>query len=92
MPADPRRAVLLRRIEAVDGPAKVTVALDVRAGYGRERDDGPGPARRTAGPGRSGGDPVPLVGRGRARRADGGLGMTISLAPGSQHDSRSGNL
>ena len=37
MPADPHRAVLLRRVEAVDGPAKVTVALDVRARYGRGR-------------------------------------------------------
>ncbi|MBO0820414.1 MAG: hypothetical protein J2P26_06140, partial [Nocardiopsaceae bacterium] len=40
MPADPRRAVLLRRIEAVDGPAKVTVTLDVRGGYGRRRMTG----------------------------------------------------
>src|ERR1700749_5096407 len=35
MPADPRRAVLLRRVEALDGAAKVTVALDIRAKYGR---------------------------------------------------------
>ena len=35
MPADPRRAVLLRRVEAVDGPAKVAVVLDLRGGYGR---------------------------------------------------------
>src|SRR5580698_10060439 len=35
MPADPHRAVLLRRIEAIDGTAKVTVTLDLRAGYGR---------------------------------------------------------
>ena len=35
MPADPRRVVLLRRVQAVDGPAKVTVFLDVRGGYGR---------------------------------------------------------
>src|SRR5487761_255042 len=33
MPADPRRAVLLRRIEAVDGPATVNVFLALRAGY-----------------------------------------------------------
>lgn len=37
MPADPHRAVILRRIEARDGPAKVRVVLDVRAGYGRGR-------------------------------------------------------
>ena len=35
MPADPRRAVLLRRIVALDGAAKVTVFLDLRAGFGR---------------------------------------------------------
>jgi hypothetical protein len=37
MPADPHRAVLLRRVEAIDGAAKVTVALDIRARYGRGR-------------------------------------------------------
>ena len=37
MPADPHRAVLLRRVEAIDGTAQVTVALDLRAGYGRGR-------------------------------------------------------
>ncbi|HSZ40169.1 MAG TPA: glycoside hydrolase family 15 protein [Trebonia sp.] len=37
MPADPHRAVLLRRIEAIDGPARLTVTLDVRGGYGRRR-------------------------------------------------------
>jgi GH15 family glucan-1,4-alpha-glucosidase len=37
MPADPHRAVLLRRIEAVDGDARVTVSLDLRAGFGRNR-------------------------------------------------------
>ena len=34
MPADPHRAVILRRIEAREGPARVTVVLDVRAGFG----------------------------------------------------------
>ena len=37
MPADPHRAVLLRRVEAVDGPTKVGVALDLRAGFGRSK-------------------------------------------------------
>jgi hypothetical protein len=37
MPADPHRAVLLRRVEAIDGAAQVTVALDIRAKYGRGR-------------------------------------------------------
>src|ERR1700761_3088400 len=34
-PPDPRRVVLLRRIQAVDGPAKVTVFLDLRGGGNR---------------------------------------------------------
>ncbi|MFB9681991.1 glycoside hydrolase family 15 protein [Streptosporangium vulgare] len=34
-PGDPERAVLLRRIRAVDGPARVAVILDPRAGFGR---------------------------------------------------------
>jgi GH15 family glucan-1,4-alpha-glucosidase len=37
MPADPHRAVLLRRIEALDGPARVSVFLDLRGGFGRNR-------------------------------------------------------
>jgi hypothetical protein len=34
-PADERRAVLLRRIVALDCPAKVTLALELGAGFGR---------------------------------------------------------
>jgi len=34
MPADPDRAVVLRRIEAKEGPARVRVVLDLRAGFG----------------------------------------------------------
>ena len=83
MPADPRRAVLLRRIEAVDGPAKVTVFLDVRDGRGH-----------TATVSRHGdcwtgrGGPVRFrwAGAARARRARGGLAMTISLGAGEHHD------
>ncbi len=37
MPADPHTAVILRRIEALDEPARVRVILDLRAGYGRGR-------------------------------------------------------
>ncbi|MEU2349128.1 glycoside hydrolase family 15 protein [Modestobacter sp. NPDC049651] len=33
-PADPRTAVVLRRVEALDGDARVAVGLDVRAGAG----------------------------------------------------------
>ena len=67
MPADPHRVVLLRRVEALDGPARVTAFLDLRAGFGRSRMHdlkregarrglGPGAAARCAsvGPGRAG--------------------------------------
>jgi hypothetical protein len=36
LPAGPRHAVLLRRIEAIDGAASVRVLLDPRAGFGSE--------------------------------------------------------
>ncbi len=36
-PGDPDTAVLLRRVLAVDGPARVKVVLDLRAGFGRHR-------------------------------------------------------
>jgi len=33
----PHRVVILRRIEAADGPARVDVLLDVRGGFGRSK-------------------------------------------------------
>ena len=86
MPADPHRAVLLRRIEAIDGTAKVTVTLDLRAGYGRADHDRPQTARRNLDrPQRR--HLVPLVGRGPGpARPSGRLGMRIELAPGTTHD------
>jgi hypothetical protein len=46
LPADPHRVVILRRIEAVDGPARVKVVLDVRARSGRSQMTGrPGAAQ-----------------------------------------------
>ncbi|HEX9040845.1 MAG TPA: glycoside hydrolase family 15 protein [Trebonia sp.] len=90
MPADPHRAVLLRRIEAVDGAARVNVVLDMRAGYGRgqmtdlkrHHDAEHGEVWT----GRSGPAWFRLSGAGRARRARGGLGMTVELAEGASHD------
>jgi hypothetical protein len=79
MPAGPRRAVLLRRVEAVDGPAKVTVVLDLRGGYGRGRMTDlsrPGDAWT----GRSGRLRFRWSGAGRARYADGQLRMAVKLA------------
>jgi len=85
MPADPHRAVLLRRIAAVDGPAKVTVTLDLRAGYGRERMTDLARHGDTW-TGRSGPLRFRWSGAGRARPADGRLGLTVQLAEGEEHD------
>jgi alpha,alpha-trehalase len=85
MPADPHRAVLLRRVEALDGAAKVTVALDIRAKYGRGRMT----SLRRQGEtwtGRSGGTWFRWSGAGKARLVDGSLRMGIELAEGVKHD------
>ena len=86
MPAEEHRAVLLRRIEAVDGPAKVEVTLDVRSGYGHRRM---GDLNREGGcwTGRSGATRLRWQGASRARRdGDGPLRTTITLGPGEHHD------
>lgn len=84
MPADPHRAVLLRRIEALDGPARVTVTLDVRGGYGRRMTG----LSRAGGAwiGRSGATWFRWSGAARAREADGSLAMTVRLDAGQSHD------
>ncbi|MFE9406341.1 glycoside hydrolase family 15 protein [Streptomyces sp. NPDC006530] len=41
LPADPHRAVLLRRLHAVDGEARLTVDLAPAAGFGADRSWGP---------------------------------------------------
>jgi hypothetical protein len=92
MPGDPHRAVILRRIEARDLPARVTVTLDVRAGYGASpmRD-----LARSRGiwTGRSGTRPSAGAvwfrwsGAGKARPdRDGRLTMTLTVPPGQHHD------
>jgi len=85
MPADPHRAVLLRRIEAIDGTAKVTVTLDLRAGYGRAAMTD---LKRQGDTwtGRSGDTWFRWSGAGRARLRAGRLGMRIELAPDTKHD------
>ena len=85
MPADPHRAVLLRRVEAIDGTAEVTATLDLRAGYGRATMTG---LNRNGDiwTGRSGDTWFRWSGAGRARLADGRLGMQIELAPRTTHD------
>jgi alpha,alpha-trehalase len=85
MPADPHRAVILRRIEAVDGPARVDVVLDVRAGFGRSRMTD---LSRTSGrwSGRSAGIRFRWSGAARARPGAHGLAFTLSLPAGGHHD------
>jgi GH15 family glucan-1,4-alpha-glucosidase len=85
MPADPRRVVVLRRIEAVDGPAQVDVVLDVRAGFGRSRM---ADLSRTGGcwSGRSGPIRFRWSGAARARPTPDGLAMTLKLPAGGHHD------
>ncbi|MER7728123.1 glycoside hydrolase family 15 protein [Streptomyces sp. NPDC096323] len=90
-PGDPRRAVLLRRIIAVQGPAALTVCLEPHADYGsasprdvRRDEDG-------AWCGRSGALRWRWSGAAAARprrRAGGvtGLTMELHLVPGASHD------
>ena len=85
-PGDPHTAVVLRRVVALDGPARVKVVLDLRAGFGRHRmtrlkqDGGVWAAR--SGPLRmrwSGGADA-------AVRADGALELHLTLPEGAHHD------
>jgi alpha,alpha-trehalase len=85
MPADPHRVVILRRIVAVDGPARVNVVLDVRAGFGRSRMTG---LRRAGGcwTGRSGRIRFRWSGAARARPGPDGLVLTVTLPAEGHHD------
>ena len=85
MPADPRKVVVLRRIEAVDGPARVDVLLDVRAAFGRGKMTG---LSRADGcwTGRSGAIRFRWSGASRARRTADGLAFAVSLPAGEHHD------
>ena len=85
MPADPHRVVVLRRIEAIDGPAKVNVLLDVRAGFGRSAMTG---LSRRDGywTGRSGRLRFRWSGAARARAGKDGLALTVTLPEGGHHD------
>jgi GH15 family glucan-1,4-alpha-glucosidase len=91
LPASPERVVVLRRILARQGPARVVVVLDVRGRFGSEqpahlrRDDN---GRWT---GRIGDVRMTWVGGTDAeRRPDGGGGrplvMTLELEEGASHD------
>jgi hypothetical protein len=85
MPADPHRVVILRRIVAVDGPAKMNVRLDVRAGFGRNAMTGLSRARGCWS-GRSGRLRFRWSGAARARPGPGGLALTVTLPAEGHHD------
>jgi alpha,alpha-trehalase len=85
LPADPHRVVILRRIEAVDGPARVNVVLDVRSGFGRGRMTG---LSRADGywTGHSGKIAFRWSGASKARLGADGLTLTVTLPAGAHHD------
>ncbi|MDQ6946364.1 MAG: glycoside hydrolase family 15 protein [Actinomycetota bacterium] len=85
-PGDAHTAVVLRRLVAIEGPARLTVLLDARAGFGAHKmgylraEEGVWTAR-TGGlhlrwSGGSTATPVPV----------GGLGMEVDLDAGAHHD------
>lgn len=89
-PGQPHRAVLLRQIRAVEGPAEVTVRLQAGAGFGRHPlrelghdDDGFWTAR-------SGDLHLRLTGLPDAKPEDSGTGQDLTarlrLEPGQGHD------
>jgi hypothetical protein len=85
-PGDPGTAVVLRRVTAARGPARVRILLDPRAGFGRhqmshlKQEDGVWTAR-------SGPLHLRWSGGADARQAAGGaLELELSLDPGRRHD------
>ena len=85
-PGEPHRSVVLRRIVAVSGPARVQVMLGARAEFGRQkmtrRSVSEGTWTATTGPLR-----LRWQGAGNAKRhADGTLRATIEVAEGDHHD------
>jgi alpha,alpha-trehalase len=90
MPADPHRVVLLRRIEAKQGEARMRVVLDLRAGFGASRmtnlarQDGVWTGRSRSA---SGTVYLRWSGGGRARPDDSGqLEFMLKVPDGQHHD------
>jgi alpha,alpha-trehalase len=90
MPADPHRAVLLRRIEAKQGEARMRVLLDLRAGFGASqmadlaKHDGIWTGRSRSG---SGTVHLRWSGAAEARPDDSGqLEFLLTVPAGQHHD------
>ncbi len=90
MPSDHHAAVLLRRIHAVDGPARMHITLDVRADFGAHamsdhscsEEDGIPVWRGRSGPCRFRWTAVDGV----RVEADGALHALLDVVPGRDHD------
>ncbi len=85
-PGDPHTTVVLRRVVALDGPARVTVVLDVRAGFGRYRMS---QLRQAHGVWTARSGPLRVRWSGGADatvRADGALELHLALDAGTYHD------
>ncbi|MFG2720137.1 glycoside hydrolase family 15 protein [Streptomyces sp. NPDC048416] len=90
MPADPHRAVLLRRLRAVDGEARVTVDLAPAAGFGADRSQLPHRAEDGTWGARTGNlrwrwSGVPEAHTTRYGHR-GGLTAALTLQPGEERD------
>lgn len=85
-PGDPARAIILRRIRAVRGPAEVRVVADVRAGFGRHRMSGLKEEAEGVWSARSGPLKVRLAGAVDTKTADHALDFVVRLPEGRHHD------
>nr|MDQ2722710.1 glycoside hydrolase family 15 protein [Actinomycetota bacterium] len=85
-PGEPGRAVVLRRIVAVQGVARVEVTLEARAGFGTHAMESLS-TQDGMWTGRSGPVRLRWAGAGKARVAAGGhLHLTIDVPEGAHHD------
>jgi hypothetical protein len=85
-PGDSHTAVVLRRVVALDGPARVRVVLDLRAGFGRYRMS---QLRQAGGVWTARSGPLRMRWSGGADatvRADGALELRLALDEGAHHD------
>jgi hypothetical protein len=86
-PGEPGRAVLLRRVVATDGPARLRVVLEPAAGFGARSARGTRRDEHGVWTARAGRLHFRWTGAGTARPEGGGrLVAELRLAPGERHD------